>query len=181
MTCVVAVLDKKYLYMGGDSAFTAGWYDLDVFQAEKVFMRGEAMIGVAGSPRAANLLRYTFEFPPPSRDLMAYMATDFVNSVRECFKAGGYAAKENEVEGHTSNMLIGIRGRLFKYDFDYQVQEVKDYTAIGSGERVALGALFATRGKPALTRIKTALLAAEQFNAAVRGPFSVLKLRRKDA
>lgn len=176
MTCIAAVVHKNTVYMGGDSAFVSGWYGLVVRPNEKVFERDGVLFGVAGSPRAINLLRYHLQVATaPGDDLPAYMATTFVDAMRDCFKIGGYAEKENEVEGITSSILVGIGGRLFEYDADYQVQEVQDYAAIGSGGQVALGALYASEGRNPQYRVQTALEAAERFNAGVRGPFQIVK------
>ena len=58
------------------------------------------------------------------------------------------------------------------------VAEAADgYAAVGCGDRLALGALFATAGtglKPR-RRVLRALAAAERFSAGVRGPFVCLK------
>lgn len=176
MTVIVGLVHKNTVYMGGDSAFVGGWYSLAVRPNEKVFDREGVLFGVAGSARAINLLRYHMQVPSgPSEDLPGYMATVFVDAMRDCFKTGGYAKKENEVEDITSSILVGINGRLFEFDSDYQVQEVIGYSAIGSGGQVALGALYATEKRNPYYRVQTALEAAEKFNAGVRGPFQILK------
>jgi len=49
---------------------------------------------------------------------------------RECFKEGGFATKEDEKE-IGGNFLVGIQGRLFCIESDYQVEEAIDnYTAV---------------------------------------------------
>lgn len=64
---------------------------------------------------------------------------------------------------------------------DYQVgQAVDGYAAVGSGDSIALGALYATAGmgmKPR-RRVKLALRAAERFSAGVRAPFICLAQER---
>ena len=175
MTCIVGIVKNKKVYIGGDSAFISGW-GIVVRPDEKVFQRDGITFGCAGSPRAANLLRYHLRIPEPSgNDLLRYMATDFVNAMRDCFKEGGYAERENEAESISSVFLIGVLGRLFECDSDYQMKEVRDYAAIGSGEDAALGALFATRQKAPIARIQIALEAAEAYSWSVRGPFHILK------
>ena len=101
------------------------------------------------------------------------MATTFVDAVRERLKAGGWATKSNEQE-HGGTFLVGVRGRLFEIGPDYQVGESMDgFSAVGCGDQVAHGALFASRGRPAMDRVVTALAAAERFSAGVRRPFAI--------
>ncbi|MGH2481035.1 MAG: hypothetical protein ACRDHW_15375, partial [Ktedonobacteraceae bacterium] len=148
MTCIVGLVEDGKVYIAGDSAGIAGW-SLTLRKDAKVFRNGAFLIGGTGSFRMLQLLRYAFAppaFPVWSGEntLEKYMATTFVNALRDCFKAGGFAQKTSEQEsgGH---FLVGVRGRLFLIDADYQVGEsLAGYDACGCGSDVALGALFAT-------------------------------------
>src|SRR6476620_1211964 len=143
MTCIVGVVDRDgTVTLGGDSAGIAGTH-LEIRQDAKVFRNGEFILGICGSFRMGQLLRYSFTPPPipAGCDLFAYMVTTFVDSVRECFKAGGYARKEHDQEW-AGSFLVGVRGRLFCLEADYQVgEQVRPYHAIGCGADVARGAL----------------------------------------
>ncbi len=177
MTVIIGVVKNNAVYMGGDAASSNG-YDMTLRPNEKVFVRDGAIFGVCGSWRALDLLKYHLQVPAPhNSDLKDYIATTFLDAVRDCFKAGGYAEKENEVETITSAFFIGITGRLFEISFDYQTREIFDYAAIGSGSDVALGALYATQKQSPVKRIKTALEASAQFSAHVRGPFQIARAK----
>jgi ATP-dependent protease HslVU (ClpYQ) peptidase subunit len=178
MTCIAAVVHDNVVYMGADSAGVAG-SDLTIRADQKVFINGEFLIGFTSSFRMGQLLRYAFE-PPKYRedekDLYKYMVTDFVNAVRKCLKDGGYAQvdKGEEIGGW---FLVGIRGRLFKIESDYQVGEsVLPYEAVGCGEAYALGVFSVTDKVDPEERIKLALGSAESFSAGVRAPFVILKI-----
>ena len=70
-------------------------------------------------------------------------------------------------------------GRIFIIWSDYQVlEERNNYTAIGSGRDLALGAFYALRKEEMLAkdRVRMALEAAEKFNNAVHRPFKILTL-----
>jgi ATP-dependent protease HslVU (ClpYQ) peptidase subunit len=171
MTCIVGLVENGIVYLGADSAGSAGNV-LAVRRDEKVFRNGEFVMGFTDSFRMGQLLRYAFTPPkiPEGRDLMAYMVTDFVDAVRACFGDGGYRREENSVE--TGGVfLVGVRGRLFEIESDFQVGErVRPYAAIGSGMDVALGSLFTSSGDPG-RRLQAALLAADEFTTTVCGPF----------
>lgn len=176
MTCIVGLVDKGRVYIGGDSAGVAG-YCLSIRADQKVFVKDGFVFGFTSSFRMGQLIRYKFK--PPRRhqddDLMAYMVTEFVDSLRQCFKDGGFARKNSEEEiGGT--FLVGVEGRLFEIEGDYQVGERHiAYAAVGCGDDLAMGAMYATEGSTltANRRITKALEAAERHSAGVCGPFVV--------
>lgn len=177
MTCVIGSIEKGAVYMGADSAGVGG-YSLSRRKDSKVFINGEFIMGYTSSFRMGQLLRYRFS-PPKQKegqDIFEYMISDFIEAVRSCLKDGGYTkVSSNEETGGT--FLVGYRGRLFTVESDFQVGELyEDYAAIGCGQDIALGSMYSTKGKPPDERIKTALEAAEEFSAGVRGPFNILKL-----
>jgi hypothetical protein len=173
MTCIAGVVYRRVVVIGADSAGVAG-LDLTVRRDPKAFRKGEFIFGFTSSFRMGQLLAHAF-VPPPlpkKRDqLPRYMTIDFVDALRACLKERGWATKQNEQE-HAGTFLVGVRGRLFRIEGDYQVGEALDgYDAVGCGSDFARGALFATEGAGAITRVKVALAAAERGSAGVRGPF----------
>ena len=175
MTCIVGLVHEGVVYIGGDSAGVAG-LSLTVRADEKVFRNSDFLMGFTTSFRMGQLLRYSLKPPRrhPDDDIHQYMVVDFVNAVRGCLKAGGYASKEDEVESG-GTFLVGYAGHLFTVNSDYQVGIPEDgYAAVGSAQDIARGSLFATQGQEPRSRVLTALQAAERFNAGVRGPFHIL-------
>jgi hypothetical protein len=176
MTCIAAVTDGKTVWMGGDSAGVCGW-DMDVRRDPKVFRNGEYLIGFTSSFRMGQLLAHRFRPPEaaPKAHLHSFMVTDFIDAVRECLKNGGYAEREKDRESG-GTFLVGLRGRLFQVDCDYQVGEsVTDYAAVGCGHAYAKGSLYSTGDLRApADRIIMALEAAARHSAGVRGPFKIL-------
>ena len=143
----------------------------------KVFRLGEAILGCVGDIRMLQLLRYSL-IPPPcpeTGDVERYVATDFTNAVRACFREGGYTRKKDERESGGS-FLVGIRGHLFCLDEDYDVWETRyGYHALGSGDDVALGVLHALQPIEMAPeqRITLALEASAFHIASVRAPFLI--------
>lgn len=176
MTAIVGLVHDGTVHLGGDSAGVGG-YSLTVRADVKVFTTGPYVMGFTTSFRMGQLLRYSLDAPPPPQDaasLDRFMATTFIDAVRECLKAGGWAKKSDERE-EGGNFLVGVQGRLFEIQSDYQIALAADeYAAVGCGYELALGALFATaRSRMAPEkRLRVALDAAERFSAGVRGPFA---------
>jgi ATP-dependent protease HslVU (ClpYQ) peptidase subunit len=177
MTCIVGIVESGKVYIGGESAGVNG-YTVTIRSDPKVFRMGDFLIGFTTSFRMGQLIRYTLHAPiiPDGMELFHYMVTLFVENVRECLKAGGYARRDAEQESGGC-FLVGYAGRLFTIDNDYQVAESTcGYAAIGSGTEVALGALYATQGGVPRTRLGVALEAAAQHTIYVRSPFVIEEL-----
>lgn len=181
VTCIAAVVDEGTVWMGGDSAGVSGW-NLTLRKDAKVFLNGTFLIGFTTSFRMGQLLRYSFKPPvhPEGVDTYEFMVTAAINSMRTCLKDGGFSKKDKEAE-EGGTFLVGYRGRLFEINSDYQVAEPLDHmAAVGAGEQVACGALYALLDLDPEQRILRALEVAERFNAAVRGPFIVRCLVRDE-
>lgn len=185
MTCIIGLVDKDRIYMGGDSAGSNG-YGIRTTADPKVFINRNFIFGFTSSFRMGQLLHYNFTPPERvlGRPLYQYMITDFINSVREVFKDSGFITTDHGQElGGT--FLVGTEGRLFRIEDSLQVLEMSiGYDACGCGEDYALGSLYSTNNIEEYKmepqhRIITALNAAQEFSAGVRAPFNILHLLTK--
>ena len=179
MTCIVGMLDKQTdkVIIGGDSAGVAD-SNIYIRKDSKVFKNGEFIIGCTSSFRMIQLLR--FSFTPPEigdKDIYEYMCTDFINTVRECFKNGGYLQKHTDGDEKGGTFLVAYKNRLFKVENDFQVCEtINGFDSCGCGEDFALGVLF-TLEKEELTteqKLTKALEAAEFLSTGVSSPFVLI-------
>ena len=177
MTVIAGVRAGGAVFMAADSATARGW-ELTVRQDVKAFRNRSYLIGFTTSWRMGQLLQYAFQppLPPQNGDLHRFMCTTWIDDVRACLKAGGWAKLDNAQE-QGGEFLVGVNGRLFIVHGDYQVAEpAADFAAIGCGADLALGALHATTMWSARRRLGAAMAAAEQFSAGVCGPFTYLRL-----
>lgn len=183
MTIITGLVDKesKIIYMGEDSAGVDSLYGLRQRKDPKVFINGDFIIGYTSSFRMGQLLRFKFK---PSKitvgmDAYEYMCTFFIDEVRSTLKEGGFTEVNNNIESG-GTFLVGFNGRLFEIEDDFQVAEcITNYNACGCGESVAMGSLYSTEYlvKEPEERIKIALEATCRFNAGVRDPFIIEKLK----
>lgn len=181
MTCIVGVEHNGKVIIGGDSAGTDSWGRQHVRADEKVFKVGEFAYGFCGSFRAGQLLRFRVEPPAfnEGQSLYEYLATNFVDELRNRLGLGGTRRVENGVESQGSAFLVGARGQLFMVMGDFQVGRTVDgYAAVGSGQEVAVGALHATAGlrMTPRRRLTLALDAAAYFDSAVAPPFNFVEV-----
>jgi ATP-dependent protease HslVU (ClpYQ) peptidase subunit len=174
VTCIVGIADKGRVWIGGDSAGSNGW-STHIRSDTKVFRNGPYVLGFTTSFRMGQLLRYRLQAPEPDGwDIDRFMATTFVDAVRQCLKDGGWAKTDNGQE-RGGTFLVGYRDRLYEIEDDFQIGYTAcGYAAVGSGYLVALGSLYATTGSDAAERVSQALKAAEHFTGGVCGPFTVL-------
>jgi ATP-dependent protease HslVU (ClpYQ) peptidase subunit len=177
LTCIVGLLDKGDVYIGGDSAGVAG-LSISIRADEKVFGNGPFLMGFTTSFRMGQLLRYKFD--PPAQTVgqedMQYMVTSFIDAARQCFSRNGFGDKDATTGG---SFLVGYKGALYSIESDYQVGiPATPFDAVGCGSDLALGAMFATKGMKPEERVRTALEAAAAFSAGVSGPFKIMKLEK---
>lgn len=183
MTAIVALNDGGHIWMGGDSAgVEPSSLRLTVRRDEKVFINGEFIIGGTTSFRMLNLLRYSFK--PPEKPIGVnddyFMNTVFIDSIRQCFRDGGFASKCDERESGGS-FIVGFNKQLYIIQEDYQVGiPLDNFAAVGCGDQVCLGSMYSTVGQNPSNRIITALEAAERHSAGVRGPFVMKDLPPPD-
>ena len=174
MTCIVALVDEKTVWMGADSAGVSGM-SLTVRKDPKIYKVKEMLFGFTSSFRMGQLLGYKLIVPTHDVDISIeeYMNTSFIDALRTTLKDGGYARTKDGAE-EAGNFLVGYRGHIFNINSDYQVGEnLVDYDAVGCGSDIALGSLFSTSKRSPENRIIIALEAAEAFSGGVRRPFLV--------
>lgn len=177
----MGVQHAKGVLIGGDSAAGAGvGWTVRVRSDEKVFRNGPYVMGFTSSFRMGQLLRYALEPPIPTAHLDRFMATTFVDAVRECFKTGGWAWKDHDRESG-GEFLVGVQGQLFAVYSDFQIaRTATGYEAVGCGRDLALGALHATAprsGGGSLApqrRVRMALQAAADLSGGVAAPFKIM-------
>lgn len=174
MTCIVGIIKDDKVIIGADSAGVGG-FDITIRKDKKVFKNNGFAIGCTSSFRMIQLLQFSFK-PPKigEKELFEYMCTDFINEVRRCFTDGGYIQKYSDGDEKGGSFLVGINGRLFTVQDDFQISEsVLNFNAIGCGYAYALGSIFSTQntGLTEKKRLKIALKAASKFSAGVEPPF----------
>lgn len=182
-TCIVGLVDKGKVYMGGDSAGVSK-LDTTTRADPKVFFKKDGLekmvMGYTSSFRMGQLLRFNLNIPerPRGMDIYEYMVTKFIDSVRKCLKHGGFAKKKDDEESG-GTFLVGYMGRLFVIYDDYQVGEnTYSYNACGCGEDYAMSSLYSTKGlvKNPKKRLTIALSSAEEFSGGVKKPFIIKSL-----
>lgn len=178
MTCIVALKHEKKIYIGGDRCLSDDSFLMSTTDP-KIFKKDKMVIGYAGSVRMGKVLKYDFEPPKPDlRNLDSYLNIDFINALKECFDRNNLKLDSpNQEQNDTGSLIVGIHGRIFEIESDWQVCEyLNDYLAIGSGTGFALGSFYSTSNLEPQERVKLALEAADKFVTTVCQPFDYIVL-----
>jgi ATP-dependent protease HslVU (ClpYQ) peptidase subunit len=173
MTCIVAIAQGGKVHMGCDSAA----YDSDstthfIKTGPKIFTIDDYIIGYSNSFRAGQILQYDFMPPiPDPKNLMRTMVTDFISAIHNSYERNRFSVDEEK--GEFADLIVGVHGKIFTIESDFQVQEYTDnYAAIGSGYSFALGSLYSSKGlKNPHSRIAKSLEAAAKYTGSVKPPF----------
>ncbi len=169
MSCVIGLLSDGNLYMGADGIATTEDGEKRPVICNKLFTNKQYLMGYTGSIRHGQLVGPRF-FDPPEN------VYDLSDKMREIFvEKGAVLVTDAGQQMHSSNFLIGCRGRLFEILIDFQFNEIMgNYTAIGSGAPYAMGSLYATmKWKSPTKRILNALDAASEFDRSCGKPYMV--------
>ena len=162
MTCIVGLETNKGVMIGADSA-SVGGLDIEATRLKKVFRRGEFIIGYTTSFRMGQLLQYklSVEKQKKKQKDLEYLATTFIDAVRECLKVGGFRKVENEQE-EGGNFLVGYKDKLYTVWGDFQVNSsTNGFNVVGCGYAYALGNL---RREVAPARDRNIMTTADNLN-----------------
>lgn len=170
MSTVVGLVQDGKVFMGADSFATTVDGDRRHMCVEKLFVNGPYLLGFIGSVRNGQVLK-PHHFTPPENVL------DFPDAVMEQFRNKSCLGIQTETQTamQEGNILIATpNGELYELLMDFQLNQIPEYTAVGSGSPFALGSLYTTRNrKDPKQRIKAALEAAARYNVATGPPFII--------
>lgn len=152
MTIIAAKRDGKTCAIGGDSGGFEG--DLVVVSTEpKVWKVGNTLLGACGTWRVIELAKRS--------------------SLADPFKLRDYLAEQQNLSEDWSVLVVTAKV-IHEIADDFSVSTYRDqYSAIGSGNSVAFGALASSISDPKIA-VQQALKAVERHSITCRGPFTVL-------
>jgi len=170
MSTVVAIVDKGKVWMGADSYATMEGGQRRRIMCKKMFVNPPYLIGHVGSVRVGQVVKPEY-FKAPENILQ------FPDNLIKHFRKKGCLGIDSDDQTTTngSNFLIATPyGKLYELLVDFQLNEVEDFTSIGSGSTFALGSLYTTRKKKNhRKRIITALKIAAVYDMQTGPPFIV--------
>ena len=176
MSTVVGLKTDAGVWIGCDSRASTEDGEVRPIVAEKIFNNGHYLIGFIGSVRGGQIINPEY-FNPPKR------VFDWPDSlIKQCEDKNCLGVTEQQTAIMLCNYVIGDMrtGKLYEILIDFQMNEIEEMTAIGSGSNFAFGSLYTTRelNINGEKRVMTALETAQYFDAATGGPLKVKKLKK---
>ena len=150
MTVIVALkdMDKGITYIGGDGRRQFGNVIVPLSKKEgKVFVSGGLVFGHTGMAKIRNITRnvqFRFKkgYPKLGFNLEDMLMTHLIPKFKSYAKEKGYLSEEKGIPSMGGTVLVAIGTQICIIHSDFSVTPIEGlYTAIGSGQQVALGAL----------------------------------------
>lgn len=187
MTCIIGYIDRKNkkTYIGADSCASNSHTKRTLAKAFKMFKpetNPNIIIGISGSVRPFQILKYNVQFP--SEDELTFGKETFdekyiINKLIPKIQTAIIDGKcgDNGKDMDWSTFMIAYKDRLYVLEDNLGVIESKDYKAIGSGEYHAEGSLFALKNNEDISvveKIHIGLKSASNFALGVENPFYIM-------
>ena len=201
MTVIAGIRAENEVIIAADSQQTCG--DEPVYQTfpnKLIHVPGKIAIGIGGWTKYSNIMRkfirdWTADhgetetetgawfFPETALDLLEW----FQDYRKECHKWGLQEMERDRFPfgALSASMLVGTPGGLFFVSTDLSVNEVPEYFAVGNGENIALGAMYALgntcygNAVPEKTIARAAVLAANRHNIYCGGRVQMVSIPLK--
>jgi ATP-dependent protease HslVU (ClpYQ) peptidase subunit len=176
MSTVVGLRTKRGLWIGSDSRASTEDGDVRPFVAPKIVENGPYLIGFIGSVRGGQIIQKHY-FKAPTR---VYDWPDAL--IAQCSEKLCITQAEGSSATMFCNYVVADSrdGKLYEILVDFQMNEIPEMSAIGSGSNFAFGSLWSTRelNINGEDRVQLALETAREFDAATGGPLIIKKLKR---
>lgn len=179
MTAAVGVAEDGDVVLGIDSCTTDGDHLFDLANkgptSHAVNGHPDLLIASAGLRSISDELAWRWAPPMPESEEPLRFLADCAVSLRGHFTAEPLwkmvKADNHRLDGH---LIAAWRGTVVEIDSVFGVSQPRNgEVTIGSGRALALGALAATKGRPAEERVRVALEAAAEYSDSVAGPFTI--------
>ena len=149
MSLVVGMIRDKVVHMASDSYIGLGGVKGDT--GVKLVKKGAYIFGTVGYSRMCDIIESVFTPPPVPKikPTKKFMSTSFIRKLRSCLEAEAYLVEEDGVKSFNSNIMVGVKGKLFIVCRDFSVVEPllevdeQGFMAIGAGSAFAYGAWHA--------------------------------------
>lgn len=193
MSVVAAAIKNGQVAIACDTQCSFGSLIVDsrnLHNHNKLYKIKDNVIGVIGWSAIANAMEHLMERKKESIDFSnRHTIYNTFLRIHPILKDEYYVEpdddEEQPAESCQVNALIVNKNGIFEVGRFREVNQFNKYWAIGSGRRLALGAMFATYNSSASAEdvVKSAVMAASEFDDSCTGPAIIesLKYRRSNS
>lgn len=176
MTILVGAADGRHVTLGADRGSLNSYGDgtRSEVATEKVFCKGDWLVGAAGWWQLVYIVRHELELEAPAEhELDRYMELVVPGMVRELLDEHGASAPTDIAWA----LMFGYRGRLWVLDDSHTVEEpVHGMAATGTHPQLAIGAMWALRrqGRHRRELVSAGMQVVYELTGSAYGPPLVL-------
>ena len=169
MTTLVGIQGNGWCVLGADSKASNENGEFIYVRDPKIFANGPTLIAGSGAVRGLNILEHGWTAPRYRGTPESYITRLFIPSLRrKLLSAGSEWKKEDETARNDNDLLVAVRGRLFKVSSDYSWEtSISNLYKAGSGGDYALGALRVLGAEDAKTPEDAERLIRKAIQAAI--------------
>ena len=192
MSVVVAVKQNGVVYLGADSQISSdkskfSFSNINNYKIWRYYKYAEScLFGGVGSLRDINLIKVNNDLIDENSILKdninyKYVVENLVDNLFQVLKNKDRLVKDSdELFRMSSSYLFSFKSNLFEIGSDGSVIEINDFTAIGSGQEIAIGSLNTTEEKRPVERIIHAIEASCKTNLYVNYPIIIMSSDKED-
>ena len=190
MTTIVGIQGDGWSVLASDSMINSGSQPFYSAGMEKIFQRGDYLIGIAGDAVAIDILKTLWKPPRGAKtpDLDYYLTTKVIASLKASCGVYGYDPQKDKKDDPDAgfDLLVSLKSRIYQIssdDFGW-LRDYRGLYAIGSGGQIALGVLAAldTRSVTSATKAaKKAIQIACSYDINSGGNVQILVQKENDA
>jgi len=179
MTIIAAAEDKSGYWIGSDSHGIV--HNISVELGPKLIKKEKYVIGFSNSYRVRDIITENKHFPKTIGSTTSLRK--FRDVLKEAMVNDGCmpVGMDGDTVLHPVSLVIISHNGIYTIDCDYQMHKAKQYTTIGAGSDVALGALRATLNisKSGAEAVKQAVEAAIFHSTKCSGNIHIEHIPRK--
>jgi len=149
MTTLVGIQGDDWCVLGAESKASDVDGSFILMNNSKIFANGPTLIAGSGAVRGLNILEHGWTAPKYRGTPESYITRLFIPAMRrKLIECGSEWKKDDETVRQDNDLLIAVKGRIFKIydDYSWETSISRLYCA-GSGGDYALGALKVLGGE----------------------------------
>jgi ATP-dependent protease HslVU (ClpYQ) peptidase subunit len=192
MSVVVAVKHNGIVYLGADSQISSSkskfsFSNVNNYKIWRYHKFPEScLFGGVGSLRDINLIKVSDGLLNENNVLKGtidfkYIVENLVDNMFDTLRNKDRLVKDSdELYRMSSGYLFSFNSNLYEIGSDGSVIDINDFTAIGSGQDIAIGSLNTTEEKTPVERIVHAIEASCKTNLYVNYPIIIMRSDKID-
>ena len=138
MTCIVAIKTGKEITLAGDRLIVRG--NSQQLTETKLFTVGDFTFGFCGNLRLAQAVKYGWRQPDKveSTEEVNYLINTCIPSLKQLLVACDFGDRKALYDIGVIGLIV-YKSTIYRLSWDFSLQEVEEFDAVGCGDTFAKG------------------------------------------